>query len=163
MRFALLAAVVLCSCAAPASWRPAELASIATLSFQPTTGSHPTEDVAMGIDGAMLLPSPDGGPPIEVPHQRRASSLPRLQAAPPIDPHSPLDTAPGLGSQLWERQYSPAPFHSGVQLYRSGHVKLLIGTRTMIDERYPDSVTSDPRHDPLDAETAAVFGLRLRF
>jgi hypothetical protein len=163
MRFALLAAVVLCSCAAPTPWRPAELASVPALSFEPSTGSHPTEDVAMGLAGAMLLPSPDGGQPIEVPHTRRTISGPRRPVAPRLDPSTPRGTAPGLGSELWERQYSPAPFHSGVQLYRSRQLKLLVGTRTLIDERYPDAVTTDPRHDPLDWETAAVVGLRLGF
>src|SRR5262245_37595258 len=140
MRFALLAAVVLCSCAAPTPWKPAELASVPALTFEPSTGSHPTEDVAMGLGGTMLLPSPDGGPPIEVPHTRRVVSGPRVPAAPRLDPSTPRNTTPGLGSELWERPFSPAPFRSGVQLYRSRQVKLLIGTRTMIDERYPDPV-----------------------
>jgi hypothetical protein len=153
---------LLSGCSTP-SWRPAELASVSALRFEPLTGNHPAEDVAMGIDGALLLPSPDGGPPIEVPHHRGADASPRLQAGPLLDPSTPVNTAPGLGSLLWNREFSAAPFHPGVQLYRSRQLKLLIGTRTMIDERYPDAVTTDPRHEPQDLVTAAVVGLRLGF
>lgn len=163
-----LATLLLCGCAlcvscTTPSWRPAELASVPALRVEPSTGARPTEDVAMGIDGAMLLPSPDGGAPIEVPHRPAASARPRLKAFPRHDPTTPVDAAPGLGWLLWDREFSPAPFHSGVQLYRSRQMKLLIGTRTMIDERYPDAVTTDPRHEPLNLERAAVVGLRLGF
>lgn len=164
MRFALVAAALLCGCAGPASWRPNELASVPALSFEPTTGSLPAEDLAMGLDGALLLPSPAGGAPIEVPHRPAAPlvSAPSLRLS-PLDPRTPLHTAPGLGSALWQRGLAPAPFHSGVELYRSRAFKLLIGTQTLIDDRYPDPVSTDIRHEPLDPDTAAVVGVRLGF
>ena len=161
MRFALVAAALLCGCVGPATLRPNELASV-QLSFEPTTASLPVDDLAMGLDGAMLLPSPVGGAPIEVPHRRPLVAASSLRLA-PLDPKTPLRAAPGLGSALWERGLPPAPFHSGVELYRSRAFKLLIGTQTMIDERYPDPVSTDIRHEPLDPDTAAVVGLRLGF
>jgi hypothetical protein len=162
MRFVLVAAGLLSACAGPASWRPNELASVPALSFEPTTGSLPADDLAMGVDGALLLPSPSGGAPIQVPHQRPLVSAASLRLA-PLDPRTPLHTAPGLGSALWQRGLAPAPFHSGVELYRSRAFKLLIGTQTLIDDRYPDAVSTDIRHEPLDPDTAAVVGVRLGF
>ena len=162
MRFVLVAAALLCACAGPASWRPNELASVPVLSFEPTTAALPAEDVAMGLDGALLLPSPGGGAPIEVPHRRPAAPLTSLRLK-PLDPATPVHAAPGLGSALWQRGRAPAPFHSGIELYRSRQFKLLIGTQTLIDERYPDPVSTDARHEPPDYDTAAVVGLRLGF
>ena len=162
MRFALLAAALLCGCAGPANWEPNELASVPALSFEPPTPTLRPDDVAMGLDGALLLPSPTGGTPIEVPHRRPLVAASSLRLA-PLDPTTPLHAAPGLGSALWERGLPTPPFHSGVELYRTRAFKLLIGTQTLIDERYPDPVSTDIRHEPLDPDTAAVFGLRLGF
>lgn len=163
MRFALLAAAVLWGCASPASWEPVELASVPALSFEPSTGSHPAEDLAMGLDGALLLPSPGGGPPIELRHPHAVNPAPRLDVGPRLDPRLPRNAMPGLGSLLWERPTAPAPFRPGVELYRSRQFKLVIGTRSLIDERYPDPVMTEHRLDPTDFETAAVVGLRLGF
>lgn len=163
MRSALLAAAILVGCSAPAAWRPVELASLSGLSLQPSTGSHPTEDLAMGIDGALVLPSPDGGQPIELPHRRPDLPLSSLKHSPRFDPAARAPAAPGLGSSLWERSLPAPPFRPGVELYRARPFKLLLGTRALIDERYPDPVTTDMRHEPVDDDTSAVVGLRLGF
>jgi hypothetical protein len=162
MRFVALGILVLCGCATGDGWRPASLASVPALAYEVSTGSHPEEDLAMGIDGAMLLPSPDGGEPLAVPHQIRATGE-RLQLVPSYAFDNPARALPGLNSLLWERSIRTAPQRSGVELYRTRQLKLLIGTRTLIDEFYPDPVLTDPRHDPLGLETAAVVGLRLGF
>jgi hypothetical protein len=163
MRSALLAAAILVGCSAPAAWRPTELASLSGLSLQPSTGTQLTEDLAMGIDGALVLPSPDGGPPIEVPHHHPATTLSSLKHSPRLDPAAPTPAAPGLGSLLWARGQPAPPFRPGVELYRSRAFKLMLGTRALIDERYPDAVTTDMRHEPVDDDTSAVVGLRLGF
>src|SRR6187549_3491155 len=108
MRSALLAAAILVGCSAPAGLRPTEVASLSALSLQMSTGSQLTEDLAMGIDGALVLPSPDGGPPIEVPHRHPDTTLSSLKRAPGLDPAAPTPAAPGLGSALWQRGL-PAP------------------------------------------------------
>jgi hypothetical protein len=163
MRFALLAAAVLVGCVAPASGRPTELASLSGLALQPSTGVHPTEDLAMGVDGALVLPSPTGGQPIELPAPRHSAPLSSLRFTPPFDPAARAPAPPGLGSSLWQRGPAPAPFRPGVELYRARPFKLLLGTRALIDERYPDPVTTDMRHEPVDDDTSAVVGLRLGF
>jgi hypothetical protein len=163
MRLALLAAAVLVSCSAPLSGRPTEVASLSALSLRAATASHPAEDLPMGIDGALVLPSPAGGPSIEVPHRPTLSRFPRLQYTPPLDPATPAAAARGLGSSLWERSLPVAPFRPGIELYRAHPFKLILGTRSLIDERFPDAVTTDMRHEPVDDDTAAVVGLRLGF
>jgi hypothetical protein len=100
------------------------------------------------------------------PPSRCRTSVPRLRRQPAPRAARPPDAAahaPGLGSALWQRGLAPAPFHSGVELYRSRAFKLLIGTQSLIDDRYPDPVSTDIRHEPLDPDTAAVVGLRLGF
>ena len=163
MRSALLAAALLVGCAAPAPWRPTELATLSGLGLQPTTGVHAVDDLAMGIDGAVVLPSPTGGQAIELPYRRPTLPLSSLRVAPPLDPAARAPVSPGLGSSLWERGVPLPPFRSGVELYRARPFKLLLGTRTLIDERYPDPVTTDMRHEPVDDDTSAVVGLRLGF
>jgi hypothetical protein len=171
MRFAPVAALVfalaLGACATPESWRPDELASVPGLLLEPSTGPHVADDLAMGFDGALVLPAPDGGPSIEVPHRRSDTGAreagPRVQPPPPLDLGASPRNEPGLGSSLWQRRAAAAPYRSGVELYRSRQLKLLVGTRTLIDEYYPDPVTTDPRHQAHDLSTAAVVGLRLRF
>ena len=163
MRSALLAAAVLVSCVGPASLRPTELASLKSLTLQPSTGVYPTEDLAMGFDGAMVLPSLTGGEDIELPYRSPATPLRSLRVTPPIDPASPAPALPGLGSSLWHRGLPAAPFRPGVELFRARPFKLLLGTRALIDERYPDPVTTDMRHEPVDDDTSAVVGLRLGF
>ncbi|HZL99795.1 MAG TPA: hypothetical protein VFD43_06045 [Planctomycetota bacterium] len=162
MRLAAVVAVVLAACGTPSSSRPAELASVPALSLAPAVVGYPIEDVALDVDGGLLLPAPGGGAPIAVPRMPAALGS-RLFVGPALDPRTPWESRPGLGSHLWERQLSPAPVRPGIELYRTSRFKLMLGTRTLIDDRYADPVTTDPRHEPPDFETAAVVGLRLGF
>ena len=165
MRVLALAALLLCGCASAGSLRSPPMASVPVLSFVPATGPHLTEDVAMGIDGSMLVPSPDGGAPIEIPRRRPVngtSPVLLLEPAPRLLLEDSM-RASGLSSLLWERQPASAPLRSGIEVFRSRQLQLVVGTRTLIDELYPDPVTTDPRHTPWDWENAAVVGLRLGF